>query len=318
MGIKGLFKLIESEVPGAIGLVTMANLSGRGVAIDASIVVFQLLGVFSSGGGQILNKRGEPINHIQGVFFRTLQMIESGVRPTYVFDSKPPEAKAVVIEKRKATRTVRVSRAYFDDVRELLGYMGVDTIEAKSEADSTCAQLAARGKFGISAVGTEDIDVLAFGAPLMIKKLAVGVGKNTSGMRTVTLRAVLDGLGLTMAQFIDLCILCGCDYTVTIPGIGPKKALELVKKYGSIEDILKAVKKHDLTYTVPDEFDHAAARREFARPKATLSITKKGKYNHGDLRDFLVSKGMDVTRVNSGLDRLKKALTPKEVPVEIA
>lgn len=309
MGIKGLLELIKKEVPGAIGSVTMEELAGRGVAVDASIVIYQLMGVFSNGGGQILNKRGEQINHIQGVFFRTLQMIEKGITPTYVFDNAPPEVKAAALEKRKAVRKIRISGAYFDDVRELLGYMGVDVVEAKSEADSTCAQLAAKGKFGITAVGSEDIDVLAFGAPILIKKLAVGVGKKKDHkMKTVTLKSVLEGLGITMAQFIDLCILCGCDYTVTIPGIGPKKALELVKKYTTIEEILKAIKKQELAFEVPDEFDHKAARKEFARPKATLSITKKGRYNHGDLRDFLVSKGMDLTRVNNGLERMKTAV----------
>lgn len=29
---------------------------------------------------------------------------------------------------------------------------------------------------------------------------------------------VLEGLGLTMDQFVDLCILCGCDYCDTIRG----------------------------------------------------------------------------------------------------
>jgi flap endonuclease-1 len=48
---------------------------------------------------------------------------------------------------------------------------------------------------------------------------------------------VLEGLGLTMDEFIDLCILCGCDYADSIRGIGPKRAYELIKKYHCLEEV---------------------------------------------------------------------------------
>ncbi len=41
--------------------------------------------------------------------------------------------------------------------------------------------------------------------------------------------AALSELGLSHEQFIDLCILCGCDYCGRIPGIGPVRALEKIK-----------------------------------------------------------------------------------------
>ncbi len=34
---------------------------------------------------------------------------------------------------------------------------------------------------------------------------------------------VLSELKLTADEFVDMCILCGCDYTDKIPGIGPVK-----------------------------------------------------------------------------------------------
>ncbi len=43
------------------------------------------------------------------------------------------------------------------------------------------------------------------------------------------------GTGLSMEQFVDFCILCGCDYVNNIRGIGPVKALQLIQKHGSIE-----------------------------------------------------------------------------------
>ena len=37
----------------------------------------------------------------------------------------------------------------------------------------------------------------------------------------INLKTALAGLQIDMAQFVDLCILCGCDYTDSIKGIGP-------------------------------------------------------------------------------------------------
>lgn len=44
-------------------------------------------------------------------------------------------------------------------------------------------------------------------------------------------------LGLTQEQFIDLCIMCGCDYAHNIRGIGPVRALDYIRKHGSLEKV---------------------------------------------------------------------------------
>lgn len=53
--------------------------------------------------------------------------------------------------------------------------------------------------------------------------------------------AALEGLGLTDDQFIDMCILCGCDYCPSIKGIGPKTALSLLQKHGDMEAVVKVL-----------------------------------------------------------------------------
>jgi len=62
-----------------------------------------------------------------------------------------------------------------------------------------------------------------------------------AAQKKVKLSAVLEGMELTMNEFIDLCILLGCDYCDTIRGIGPVKAYDLIKKHKSIEEILKHI-----------------------------------------------------------------------------
>lgn len=51
------------------------------------------------------------------------------------------------------------------------------------------------------------------------------------------LDVALQRLGLTQPQFVDLCIMCGCDYASNIRGIGPVRALEAIRKHGSLEKV---------------------------------------------------------------------------------
>ena len=52
-------------------------------------------------------------------------------------------------------------------------------------------------------------------------------------------------LDLTEEQFIDMCILCGCDYALKIEGIGPVKAYKLIKQFKCIEKILEYVESEN-------------------------------------------------------------------------
>ena len=88
MGIHGLMKLLSEECPGAIKEHEMANLTGRKVAIDASMAMYQfLVAVRSNGPGgqgasmQLTNEAGEVTSHIQGMFNRTIKMMTEGIKP---------------------------------------------------------------------------------------------------------------------------------------------------------------------------------------------------------------------------------------------
>lgn len=60
-------------------------------------------------------------------------------------------------------------------------------------------------------------------------------------MKEINLQKILKDFDFNMDQFIDLCILLGCDYAPTIRGIGPKKAFELIEKHKTIENVLEAL-----------------------------------------------------------------------------
>jgi flap endonuclease-1 len=334
MGIQGLAKLIADKCPEAIVENELKNYFGRSVAIDASMSLYQfVIAVRPDDMGQytLTNEYGETTSHISGLFYRTIRMMVAGLKPVYVFDGKPPELKSGEIAKRRKKRaeadealvvaedegdkeqikslnkqTVRITPQMFDDARKLLRLMGVPYIDALGEAEAQCAVLCAGQK--VWATGTEDMDALTCGTPTLLRHLCFAEARKIP-IHEIHLAKVLTGLDLTMDQFIDLCILLGCDYADKIKGIGPIKALEYIKKHGTIEKIIANLDK--TKYQVPDNFPYVEIREYFKKPTATPAEEFDIKYNDCDeenLIKFMVDeKGFNPDKIKSGIAKLKKA-----------
>src|SRR5207249_10230945 len=80
-----------------------------------------------------------------------------------------------------------------------------------------------------------------FGSPRLVKNLAIS-GRRKLPRKDVyidvqpeeiSLDATLASLGLTREQLVDMGLLIGTDFNEGVKGIGPKKALALIKKHGS-------------------------------------------------------------------------------------
>eukprot|EP01126_Amoeba_proteus_P019352 TRINITY_DN1996_c0_g1_i6.p1 TRINITY_DN1996_c0_g1~~TRINITY_DN1996_c0_g1_i6.p1 ORF type:complete len:312 (-),score=60.38 TRINITY_DN1996_c0_g1_i6:425-1360(-) len=294
MGIHGLRKLIMDNAPQALKENEIDNYFGRTVAIDASMSLYQfMIAVRPDEMGQytLTNDYGETTSHLQGLFYRTIRMLTNGLKPIYVFDGKPPELKSEELSKRKERqkeanealekaeddgdkeaiqklnkRTVRVTKEMNEEAKTLLKLMGIPIVEAPSEAEAQCARLCKDGKAW--AAGSEDMDTLTCGSPRLLRHLTYAEARKTPILE-IQLSEVLSGLGLNMEEFIDLCILCGCDYSDKIRGIGPVRALKLIQKHRNIETILK---KLDTTkYPVPDPFPYEAIRVYFKNPETLPS-----------------------------------------------
>ncbi|KAK6139502.1 hypothetical protein DH2020_026762 [Rehmannia glutinosa] len=162
-------------------------------------------------------------------------------------------------------RTVKVTKQHNEDCKRLLRLMGVPVIEAPSEAEAQCAALCKTDK--VYAVASEDMDSLTFGAPRFLRHLMDPSSKKIPVME-FEVSKVLEELNLTMDQFIDLCILSGCDYCDSIKGIGGLTALKLIRQHGSIENILENISKE--RYQIPDDWPYQEARRLFKEPSVFI------------------------------------------------
>ncbi|KAG2626105.1 flap endonuclease 1 [Panicum virgatum] len=331
MGIKGLTKLLADNAPKAMKEQKFESYFGRKIAVDASMSIYQFLIVVGRTGMETLtNEAGEVTSHLQGMFNRTIRLLEAGIKPVYVFDGKPPDMKKQELAKRYSKRedatkelteaveegdkdaieklskrTVKVTRQHNDDCKRLLRLMGVPVVEAPCEAEAECAALCINDK--VYAIASEDMDSLTFGAPRFLRHLMDPSSKKIPVME-FDVAKVLEELELTMDQFIDLCILCGCDYCDSIKGIGGQTALKLIRQHGSIESILENLNKD--RYQIPEDWPYQEARRLFKEPDVTLDIPEL-KWTAPDekgLITFLVKdNGFNEDRVTKAIEKIKSA-----------
>ncbi|WVY97953.1 hypothetical protein V8G54_030104, partial [Vigna mungo] len=347
MGIKGLTKLLSDNAPKSMKENKFESYFGRKIAVDASMSIYQFLIVVGRSGTEMLtNEAGEVTSHLQGMFSRTIRLLEAGMKPVYVFDGKPPDLKKQELAKRYSKRadatedlsealesankediekfskrTVKVTKQHNDDCKRLLRLMGVPVVEAPSEAEAQCAALCKAGKASsylllityvlafVYAVASEDMDSLTFGAPKFLRHLMDPSSKKIPVME-FEIAKILEGLNLTMDQFIDVCILSGCDYCDSIRGIGGQTALKLIREHGSIENMLENINKE--RYQIPDNWPYKEARQLFKEPmvltdEKELDIKWTAPDEEG-LMTFLVNEnGFNSDRVTKAIEKIKAA-----------
>jgi flap endonuclease-1 len=124
-----------------------------------------------------------------------------------------------------------ISPEDFKKTKELFDILKVPYLDAPLEAETTCADLCKRGL--VDAVLSEDTDVLAYGCPVFLSKINTSDGTCT----IIKYPELLEGLKLSSDEFLDLCIMCGCDYNKNIFRVGPEKAYKYIQKYSTIEGI---------------------------------------------------------------------------------
>ncbi|KAK7866105.1 hypothetical protein R5R35_011623 [Gryllus longicercus] len=331
MGILGLAKLIADIAPSSVKENEIKNYFGRKVAIDASMSLYQFLIAVRSEGAQLTSADGETTSHLMGTFYRTIRLVENGIKPVYVFDGKPPQLKSAELNKRAERREeaqkalekaeeagdaeqvdkfnrrlVKVTINHMDECKQLLALMGIPYIEAPCEAEAQCAAMVKAGK--VYATATEDMDALTFGSTVLLRHMTFSEARKMP-IQEFHLSRVLEGLNLSQDEFIDLCILLGCDYCDSIKGIGPKRAIELIRQHRNIESVLNAIDTKK--YVPPADWLHKEAHELFVKPDVTDPETIELKWNDPDeeglVKYLCGDKAFNEDRVRNGAKKLMKA-----------
>jgi flap endonuclease-1 len=314
--------------------IDISDLKGKSVAIDAYNALYQFLAIIRQRDGTPLkNSKGEVTSHLSGLFYRTVNFIEQGIRPIYVFDGKPPELKFQTIEKRKEAKeearekfidaktrgdfkeakkysqmTSSLKGDMVNSSKELLDSMGIPYIESPSEGEAQAAYVVLKGDADLSA--SQDYDSILFGAPFLVRNLTISGKRKIPGKdlfvdvvpEIINNQDVLNSLNLSREQIIQVAILIGTDYNPGgIKGIGPKKAIEIVKdgkfgEYGEFDQIINL-------FTNPDVSDKYNISFQKPEKDKILKILCD-RYEFSELR---VEKGIE--RIEFSLENTLKQKT---------
>ncbi|MDG6220443.1 MAG: flap endonuclease-1 [Candidatus Thermoplasmatota archaeon] len=316
---------------------TLSDYAGRAIAIDGYNSLYQFLATIRQPDGTPLkDAEGRITSHLSGLFYRTCSLVEVGIKPVYVFDGIPPTEKAGTIEerrairqkaweewqmakeagdleraKRKAQQSSRLSKDMVSEAKQLLQHMGIPVVQAPEEGEAQASHMACRGD--VYCAASQDFDSLLFGTPLLVRNLTLS-GRRKMPKKNIyvdvspeeiNLQKTLAQLEISLEQLVDLAILVGTDFNQGIKGIGPKKALKLIKEKGQIED---AIEK-----TGGDPGDYVRVREIFLEPKVTddyaLSWSAPTKSH---VFSFLCGeRGFSETRVSSSLQRLEAGISQR-------
>ncbi|MHA1688858.1 MAG: flap endonuclease-1 [Promethearchaeota archaeon] len=319
--------------------ITFENLNNRRIAIDAFNTIYQFLAIIRQQDGTPLKDyKGNVTSHLTGLFYRTINFIEYNIKPIYVFDGEPTILKLETLKERRqikkearekmfkaqdeedfaeakkyAQMTSKLDDAMIEESKKLLTYMGIPVVEAKSEGEAQSAYLVEKGDAW--ACASQDYDTLLFGGKRLLRNFAIGRSKKvkqttvTLDIEYISLSKFLEKHEITREQLIDMGILIGTDFFPGIKGIGQHKALGLIKKYGTLEEIIKneSSLEEKLKNLTPDLIEQL--RDLFLNPKINKDYPplKWNKVNYEKVIELLVDvHDFSKVRVENALERLKK------------
>ncbi len=322
MGVTNLGALVLKKE------ISLAELRNKKIAFDAFNILYQFLAAIRQRDGTLLkDSKGRITSHLSGLFYRTINILEAGVKPCFVFDGKPSEFKAEVHESRRqirekaveaqkkaikagdlelarkfAQQTSRLTGEMVQETKELLDALGLPWVQALADGEAQAAYMCAKKQ--VYSVASQDLDSLLFGAIKLVRNLTVSERKKLPGRKEyvkmkpeiIDLDETLNNLGIDRKSLVRIAILIGTDYNSGIKGIGPKTALKIVKE-GNFEVYAK-----DIPYWKQVE-------QIFLKPAITKDYSLKWrKIDENKVKEILSERHeFSEKRVESTLKRLTKA-----------
>jgi len=272
MGVQITELLVKHET-------SLDSFKNKIIAIDAFNVLYQFITTIRQRDGTpLMDSNGKITSHLNGLFYRTTNLMERGLKLVFVFDGDSPKLKSEERKRRQALKQVaeekhkialeardiegmkkyagrfaKLNSEMIQEAKDLLVALGIPVIQAPSEGEAQASYMQKKGD--VDYIASQDTDSLLFGANYLVRNLSItGKKKKTNALAFVSispeiieLKENLKKLELTQDQLIVLAILVGTDFDVGgIKGIGPKNALKLVKKHGeNFEDLFKEVNWSD-------------------------------------------------------------------------
>jgi flap endonuclease-1 len=319
--------------------VDIPELRDKVLCVDAFNALYQFLSTIRQPDGTpLMDNKKRITSHLSGIFYRNISLLNEGIKLVYVFDGRAPELKAKTHKKRQDVRDsamekyetakdeadvmgmkryssqlLRLDDEMIKESKELLVAMGIPIIQAPSEGEAQAAYMA-RSNTKVYASVSQDYDSLLFGATRLIRNLTVSRKRKTySGYveikpEIIELEKVFNFLEINLEQLICLGILVGTDYNPKgVPGIGQKKALDIVKKYKVPYEIFKSVEEQIMGLPEEERFNWQEIFALFYKPDVSGQDFEFKLFDEDKIKDVLVRRhDFSEERVQKQVDRLKE------------
>nr|KYP65519.1 Exonuclease 1 [Cajanus cajan] len=292
MGIKDLLRFMKPYIEP----VHIKKYAGKRVGIDAYSWLHK--GAYSCSMELCLDSDSErKLRYIEYFMHRVNLLRFYRITPVVVFDGGNVPCKAATEEernrKRRANRELAMAKLKEGNVgaaselfqravniTPLMAHKLIQTLKSENiefvvapyEADAQLAYMAHLGveNGGVAAVITEDSDLIAYGCPAIIFKM----DRHGNGER-IELEKVFSAesgrpsfRSFNMELLTGMCVLAGCDFLPSVPGIGIVRAHALVSKYRNLDrvlSVLKLEKGNQMPEDYAKSFQEAVAVFQHAR-----------------------------------------------------
>ncbi len=306
--------------------IELEDLNGKKIAIDAFNTLYQFLSIIRQPDGQpLMDSEGNVTSHLSGLFYRTINLLEVGAKPVFVFDGKAPFEKVSVQVSREeireqarakhaealaagqleearkyAQQTSRLTREIIQESKELISAMGLPWVQAMAEGEAQAAYMCRKGD--VWAVASQDYDALLFATTRLVRNLTIS-GRRKVDSKTVAvepelidLAECLNFLSIDIEKLVELALLIGTDYNPgVVQGIGPKTALKVIKE-GKFSDYSDKIPNVD------------RLKQLFLKPTIVTDYSLEWKApNPKKIKEILVERHeFSEERVDIALKRLEK------------
>jgi len=230
----------------------LGPIRGETLGIDVPNVIYRhIFQIRGPDGLPYRNADGQKIGHLIGLCNEISVILKVGIRPVFAFDGMTPDLKSETARIRARTQRpgFKLDSRMNGEMMKLLDLLGMPWVQAPEEAE---AQIAYMTRHGCWASLTNDYDALMFGSTRMVRAISRGLAD------VVVLEEILQELSLDREGLVDVGVLIGTDYNPGgIRGIGPKRALSMVRKRGNLEGVLSDLRIEG------EQLDHLMKIREY-------------------------------------------------------
>lgn len=311
--------------------IQLSELKGKVIAVDAFNAIYQFLSsIRQPDGTPLMDNEKRITSHLSGLFYRNVALLSEGIRLIYVFDGEYHILKGRTHEIRQDAKDlakenyegaveeedldgmykyargfVKLTKEMIEESKELLSAMGVCVVQAPGEGEMQAAELVKMGE--AYAVASQDYDALAVGSSKLIQNMTLSRTRRTpSGFvyispEVVEYEKVLNSLGIDGDQLICLAILIGTDFNPGgVKGIGPKKALALVREKRYPVEIFRGIEEQGRV-----DFNWKEVFEIFKKPNVRREKIVFPKIDEEKIKEVLVERhDFSAERVEKQIEKL--------------